>query len=281
LVNTPDIPITNLPSFDLTWNEQTGKYEGTYGGFTVVGIYTITVYAMNEETILSLPKTTTVEQILSGASIILQSPLDGASFGACSLSTPPIFSWTSGQDLKGYEVQFSLDQGFSLIPVRIMATARQVVATSGTWKKVLMMPGGSPAAVHWRVMGRKADGSTVFSEVRSFGVDLAEAVGIPMISPTSQRSLPILSWENNCATKFKVRFGSDGDFTKKVSYSFIVKNPNDNGGVLDKGLNSAQWKEIRKLVNEVTGSTIFWYVESWDGIGRYAKTDVMNFVLTN
>jgi len=63
-VNTPDIPITNLPSFDLTWNEQTGKYEGTYNGFTVGGTYTVTVYAMNEATIISLPKTTKVEQLL-------------------------------------------------------------------------------------------------------------------------------------------------------------------------------------------------------------------------
>ena len=33
------------------------------------------------------------------------------------------------------------------------------------------------------------------------------------------------------------------------------------------------------LVKNKTGSTIYWYVESWDGSGRYAKTDVMSFVL--
>jgi hypothetical protein len=29
------------------------------------------------------------------------------------------------------------------------------------------------------------------------------------------------------------------------------------------------------------GSTIYWYVESWDELGRYAKTDVMSFVLAD
>jgi uncharacterized repeat protein (TIGR02543 family) len=62
---TPGNPITDLPYFDFTWNEQTRKYEGTYNGFTVGGTYTVTVYAMNEATIISLPKTTKVEQVMS------------------------------------------------------------------------------------------------------------------------------------------------------------------------------------------------------------------------
>ena len=61
---TPDNPITNLPTFDLTWNEQNRRYEGTYNGFTVMGTYTVTVYATNEEMIISLPKTTKIEQLL-------------------------------------------------------------------------------------------------------------------------------------------------------------------------------------------------------------------------
>jgi hypothetical protein len=60
----PDNPITDLPTFDLTWNEQNRRYEGTYNGFTVRGTYTVTVYATNEEMIISLPKTTKVEQLL-------------------------------------------------------------------------------------------------------------------------------------------------------------------------------------------------------------------------
>jgi len=62
--STSDNPITDLPTFDLTWNEQNRRYEGTYNGFTVRGTYTVTVYATNEEMIISLPKTTKVEQLL-------------------------------------------------------------------------------------------------------------------------------------------------------------------------------------------------------------------------
>jgi hypothetical protein len=278
--STPDNPITDLPSFELAWNQQSGKYEGTYDGFIVVGTYTVTVYAMNEAMIISLPKTTTVEQTFGEAPIVLQSPLDGASFSACSLSSPLTFSWT-GEGYKGYEVQFSLDQGFSSISVKVKASTTQVLLSSATWKKVLMIPGSSGGTVYWRVEGRKADGTAVHSGVRSFVVESAEAVGNPTLSPTSRSSLPTISWENNCGVKFKVWFGSDNIFTKKISYAFSVKNPNDNGGVFNKGLTSAQWKAIRKLVSDVTGSTIFWYVESWDGLGRYVKTDVMNFLLTN
>ncbi len=62
--STPDNPITDLPTFDLTWNDQNQRYEGTYNGFTVMGTYTVTVYAMNENMIISLPKTTKIEQVL-------------------------------------------------------------------------------------------------------------------------------------------------------------------------------------------------------------------------
>ena len=60
---TPGSPITDLPSFDLTWNEKNHRYEGTYSSFTVMGTYTVTVYAMNEAMIISLPKTTKIEQV--------------------------------------------------------------------------------------------------------------------------------------------------------------------------------------------------------------------------
>jgi hypothetical protein len=63
--NPTDTPITDLPTFDLTWNEQNRRYEGTYNGFTVMGTYTVTVYAMNEAMIVSVPKITKVEQLLS------------------------------------------------------------------------------------------------------------------------------------------------------------------------------------------------------------------------
>jgi hypothetical protein len=105
-------------------------------------------------------------------------------------------------------------------------------------------------------------------------------VGDPEISPTIKGDLPILSWQNNCNTKFKVWFGND-EFGKKTSLSFSVKNPGDNGGTFAKPLTSSQWSSIRKLVGDVSGNPIFWYVESWDGLKRYARTGGMSFELTD
>lgn len=45
-------------------------------------------------------------------------------------------------------------------------------------------------------------------------------------------------------------------------------------------LTSRQWDTIRKLAGGQDNATLDWYVESWDGLGRYSKTDPMNFILT-
>jgi len=42
-----------------------------------------------------------------------------------------------------------------------------------------------------------------------------------------------------------------------------------------------QWTAVRKLVGDVSGSKIYWYVESWDGLNRNSKTGAMIFILTN
>jgi hypothetical protein len=47
-----------------------------------------------------------------------------------------------------------------------------------------------------------------------------------------------------------------------------------------KLLTPGQWKAIRKLVEDETRTTIYWSVDSWDGLGRSAKTGVMSIVLT-
>ena len=90
---------------------------------------------------------------------------------------------------------------------------------------------------------------------------------------------PELFWKNSCNIKFKVWFGSDESLTKKITYSFNIINPNDKGGEFRKVLTSYQWKSIRKLVGDVSGSTIYWSVESWDGLKRYSKTNAMSFEL--
>ena len=70
-------------------------------------------------------------------------------------------------------------------------------------------------------------------------------------------------------------------FSRKVGYTFTIKDPNNNGGSFLKTITSGQWKAIRRLVNDQIGSTIYWYVESWDGLGGYAKTGLMSFDLTD
>jgi hypothetical protein len=87
-----------------------------------------------------------------------------------------------------------------------------------------------------------------------------------------------LAWQTNCNKKFKAVFGSDKSFSKKTTFAFNLKDPT----VVDftKQLNAGQWMTIKRLVKNTSGSTLYWYVESWDKPGRYAKTDVMSFVLT-
>ncbi len=100
------------------------------------------------------------------------------------------------------------------------------------------------------------------------------------VSPTPP--LPTLSWENNCNKRFKAWFGNDPDFSKlgikKMALTYTITNPN---GVFTKELTSSQWLSIRRLVGDVTGGTVYWYVESWGGANRHSQTGVMNFTLTD
>jgi hypothetical protein len=167
------------------------------------------------------------------------------------------------------------------VKVRVLGAATQATITLNTWKRVLSVPGISGGSVYWKVVGTRTNRTTATSEVRSIIIEPAQPVEGQTISPTSKTSLPTLSWGNNCNSKFKVWFGSDEQFTKKTAFAFNIRNPNDNEGEFMKVLTSGQWMAIRRVVGDISGSTIYWYVESWDGLGRYNKTDVMNFVLTD
>jgi hypothetical protein len=169
--------------------------------------------------------------------------------------------------------------------VKTKAATTTTIIKSNIWKKVLLIPVGTGGTVFWNVVGTRADRTTFASEFRFFIIDPPQPVGNPNISSTTKNIIPTLTWESNCNTKFKVWFGNDQDFTKpgikKKALSFNIKNPNDNGGICTKLLTKGQWMAIRKVVGDNTDSTIYWYVESWDGMGRYNRTDVMNFVLTD
>ncbi len=215
------------------------------------------------------------------SSIELQMPLNDSHFNACSLDSAPTFTWSTGEVFENYEIHFSLDSNFLSIPVKkkISGNLTEILITSNDWKEILSIPGKGGGTIYWRVVGIHLDQTTVTSEIRSIIVDPPQAVGAPTISPTSKDSLPELSWQNNCNTKFKVYFGNDANFTRKASYSFIIKKSTE--AEFSKALTFGQWKDIRRLTGDQSGSTIYWYVESWDGLKRYAKTDLKTFLLTD
>ena len=220
-----------------------------------------------------------------GTSMALQSPSDNTLVPACSLYSHPTFSWIIGESFKRYEIQFSINGNFSSIPVRIKTSVTKTTMTTNTWGKILSISGVSGGTVYWRVVGTRADKTTFTSNAHSIIVGPPKEVGNPNFSPTSRSSLPFLSWENNCSVKFNVWFANDPDFTKPgvktKALAFNVKNPNDNGGTFTRQLTLGQWASIRKLIGDASGSAIYWYVESWDGLKRYTKTEVQSFTLTD
>jgi len=219
------------------------------------------------------------------ASIALQSPPSNIQLSACSLYSPAIFSWNPAETFTKIEVQFSADSSFGLIPVKVKVsgTATQTIIKVNLLKKILLIPGAAGGTVYWRAVGVRADKTVVSSSAYPIGTDLPHGVGTPSISPTSKAILPVLSWENNCNTKFKVWFGNDPDFSKpdirKKALTFNLKNPTGNEGLFARLLTSGKWTAVKNLVENVSGSTIYWFVESWDGLKRYDRTDVMNFIL--
>ncbi|HSB06956.1 MAG TPA: hypothetical protein VLK23_17405 [Thermodesulfobacteriota bacterium] len=213
--------------------------------------------------------------------ITLESPSINEYFNACSLYPPPTFSWNVSATFKDYKVQFSSDRSFASVSFEfaVQSPATQITIPSDTWEEIMMIQGASGGTVYWRVIGTRADWTTETSAVRSFVVG-PEPAGNPNISPTRKRSRPTLTWQTNCNKKFKVVFGSDSSLTKKT-YSFVIENPNGSEGAFSKTLTALQWLRIKMLTKNKSGSTIYWYVESWDGLGRYSRTDVMSFVLTD
>jgi hypothetical protein len=222
-------------------------------------------------------------QVLSVGTLplYLTAPWNGQGITGCSYYDLPTFSWSTEETFKSFEIQFSLDQSFSSIRVRVKAsgTVKEIEMKSSTLKKIIFVPGVEGGPVYWRVIGIKADKTTLTSDVRMIWIGGGQPVGSPEITPTQKSSLPTLSWESKCNKKFKVWFGSDSSFTKKKSLSFSIADPTEN--TFTTPLTSSQWTGIRKLVGDVSGSTISWKVESWDGMNRHAETDVMSFVLAD
>ncbi len=221
--------------------------------------------------------------------ILLLQPSAGEPFSSCSTFSLPMFAWSTIGSFKSYEIQFSLDQQFSSVPVKVKAKGQNTQATlaSGTWKKVVLLAGSSGGTVYWRVIGTPADKTqtTATSNVDYFVIGSPDAVGNTNLAPVDGASPPILSWNNNCNTKFKAWFGNRADFTepgvKKKGFSFSDSEPTDSGGAFTKILSTGQWASIKKLIAGQESSTIYWYVESWDPLKRYQKTDIMQLEVTD
>lgn len=152
---------------------------------------------------------------------------------------------------------------------------------SSLWKKALLLPGMDGGSVYWRVIGTRSDKTKIYSNTFSIKIKEPEPVANPEITLTSLNSLPILTWENRCNTNFKVWFGNNADFadpiTKKKALSFRLINPSDNGGMLNKELTSSQRDSIGKLIEDEFSPILYWYVESWDVLKRYAQAEVLTF----
>jgi hypothetical protein len=209
----------------------------------------------------------------------IQSPPNGTHFSGCSQDASVTFSWREQEVFARYEIQFSSDQDFASIATKVKTSATSTTIKQSSWKRMLPLLDGKGGVVYWRVTGIQSNGTITLSEVRSIIIDPQEAVGAPAITSTAKGSLPELSWQINCNTKFKVWFGNDVNFTKKAGFSFNIKDPSVEG--FSKTLTAGQWTAIKRLAKNVAGSIIYWYIESWDELGRYAKTDVMSFVLTD
>jgi hypothetical protein len=201
------------------------------------------------------------------------SPLQGKEFSACSCFDPPTFEWTIKDFVpKTLQIHFAADQGF-LKPLKVKGKkdVNQLTIKSGTWKKVLRMPGAQGGTVYWKVICVATDKTKVESAFSSFLISGSEAVENPRLFQPTVDSPPSLYWENACNTKFKVWFGTDSAFSKKKSLSVSIADPDAGDGHFQISLSKKFWASLKKMLGP-TGSSLYWYVESRDALKRTNKT---------
>ncbi len=213
--------------------------------------------------------------------VSLSLPADQYPTTTCSMYNPPVFGWEVNTAVAGYELQFSLDPSFRSIPVKLKTSGTAYGMTFSQWKKVLSIPGANGGTVYWRVVGVKSDGTQSPSNSRAILIAPPQSVGAPAISPVSKNEPPTLTWQNRCNVRFKVWFGRDPGFSRRTVLFSRTTDPNLNGGGFSWGLTQEQWLGIRTLVGDQSGSRIYWYVESWDGLNRHADTELKDFILTD
>jgi hypothetical protein len=138
---------------------------------------------------------------------------------------------------------------------------------------------------YWRVVGTRSNATIATSETSFIIVSPPESVFDARFSHTNKTIIPppTLTWNNNYNAKFKVYVANDPDFDKpgikKFVSPLIFDDPCADGGMLDAPLTAGQWASVYGVVNGIPGSPIWWYVESWDILGRNSKTWPMMFFL--
>ncbi len=243
----------------------TGTFTGTFTVSSSDPYHSPTVVSLNGEGFLE---------------IMLASPEDAVPLNACSLFSPPSFSWGGPGSFDQYEVQFSADPGFAVITFReqIPGQTKRLTLQFSKWKAILQIPGIFGGAVYWRVVGNRANGGAeAVSNTRSLLILGPDPLFNPVISPVSKTGVPTLTWQNECQDSYRVSFGSDQSFSKEKAFSYRTTGPWETTFSTD--LTIQQWKAIRKLVKDVGGSTIYWYVVSRDYLDRFSATRVMSFEL--
>jgi hypothetical protein len=215
------------------------------------------------------------------ATIEIISPANDSSFDACSYFNPPLFQWSLPDTFRKLELNFYTTNPAKPTKVKVKdPTVTQLQIPANTWKKILKLPGLSGGEVNFKIVGTNKGQPIVESDVYTMTIAAPEPVESPLINPTSKTGLPpTLTWGNACGTKFKAYFSPDGIFSRKKKLAFTDKDPTDNEGRFTTTLTNGTWNAIRKLVSDAEGSTIYWYIESWDVIKRYQRIDNMQFTL--
>jgi len=201
----------------------------------------------------------------------------------------PSFEWINDGICKSFSIYFStsptdfLSKGILIAKANIKGTLNTYTPSLGTWKKIMTASNnaGNIRDIYWKVVGIKADKSTVDSSVRHFRIDeclpgVAQASGDEYAFPSG--TPPTFTFGADFNGKLQLEISSVSDFSdphKMKKFVFADKDSNATP-VFQKTLSSGQWKSIVKLIGAGTG---YFRVRAWDGIGRETVSEISSFII--
>jgi hypothetical protein len=307
-ISTPDTPVgptdgVAQTSYSFTAGGSSSSYgdpvqylfdwgDGTNSGWLAVGVtaaskswaspgsHTVTVLARcaTHTTVVSDPSQILSVEIIP-IDISLGCPAQAFVFDSCSLISnfQPSFQWTANILFKKYTIPISTSPtdftttGVVINKASVSGTYNTWKPSSFVWKKILQASANSGTIrdIYWRVVGTKADGALIESEVRSFRIGDAQSVNInlPGIGdPLFATIPPTFNFNTNCNKKFTLEFSPLIDFsvrTKIKAVTITITNPNVQTTV-QKTLSSFQWNGIVKLL----GTGGYFRIKAWDVLNR-------------